>query len=455
MLKDTIITISTPAGFGGLGVIRLSGKDSLRIARALFRPKRKRKNFPPRYAVLGDLYDKAIGERFEEALLTYFPAQQSYTTEDVVELSCHGSPVLLAEIIRIGTALGARLALPGEFTLRAYLGGRIDIIQAEAVNDLIRAASIKQAKISYRQLEGSLSGRINTLRQQLVLILTQLEAAIEFPDEALRYSPKRIAGAIKKAHQSVALLVDSYDIGKSLAEGLSLAIIGRTNVGKSTLFNSLLEQERAIVTPYPGTTRDYLSEKFKIHDSIFSLLDTAGLDDTSHPIEQEGIRRSRKLADVADGILLLLDSSRPANADDLSLIKKFKERKIILLFNKIDLPLKMDVDRLVKLAGGAPHLQISALKGENITCLKDVIHKLFVPDKQAAEEVVLHVRQKLLLEDIQRALAGALQVLEAGYPDEICAEEVRKTLPLIGQLTGEIRTDEILNNIFSRFCIGK
>lgn len=253
----------------------------------------------------------------------------------------------------------------------------------------------------------------------------------------------------------VSRLVNSYDIGKSLAEGLSLAITGRTNVGKSTLFNSLLAQERAIVTPYPGTTRDYLCEKFKIKDAVFSLFDMAGLDDTAHPIEKEGIKRGRKLADSADGILLLLDSSRPSGLDDLALINKYKNRKIILLFNKIDLPPKVDIAQLVKSAGNAPYLKISALRGDNIARLRNKIHKIFIPEKQAAEEVILHLRQKLLLENIQEALNSALQVLQEGYPEELCVEEIRKTLPFIGQLTGEIKTDEILNNIFSRFCIGK
>ncbi len=455
MFEDTIIAVATPLGFGGLGVVRLSGKQALSIAKIIFQPKNKKKIFPPRKAILGNLYNSEHKEIFEEAYLTFFPAPKSYTTEDVIELSCHGSPVILEEIVRQGIKTGARHARPGEFTLRAFLGGRIDMLQAEAVNDLIHASSLKQAKISFNQMEGTLSRKIIKLRSQIVQILSQTEARIEFPDENLKISKNKIANTIEKAEQTIGELVKSYDLGKILADGITLAITGRSNVGKSTLFNTLLEQERAIVTPHPGTTRDYLRENFKIKDSIFNLVDMAGLDNTSHPAEKEGIYRGEKIAASADGILLVLDSSQKASPEDYKLIRKYRNQKIILLHNKCDLPLKMDIKKTTKLGSGMPHLEISALNRTNIEKLKERIHSLFGRNDIKGNEIILHLRQKLLLEDIQAALLEALRVIKEGFPEEIIVEEIRKIQPLIGQMTGEIGADEILDNIFSHFCIGK
>jgi tRNA modification GTPase len=455
MFEDTIIAVSTPLGFGGLGVVRLSGKQSLSIAKIIFKPKNKKNTFPPRKTILGNLYDIKHNEIFEEAYLTFFPAPKSYTTEDVIEFSCHGSPVILEEVVRQGIKAGARHASPGEFTLRAFLGGRIDILQAEAINDLIHASSLKQVKISYNQMEGALSRKIIKLRSQIVQILSQTEASIEFPDEGFKISKNTIANTIEKAEQTIDKLVKSYDLGKTLAEGVTLAITGRSNVGKSTLFNTLLEQERAIVTPHPGTTRDYLRENLKIKDSIFNLVDMAGLYNSSHPAEKEGINRGEKIAASADGILLVLDSSQKASPEDYRLIRKYRNQKIILLHNKCDLPSKMDIKKTIKLGSGMPHLEISALNRTNIEKLKEQIHSLFVHNDIKGKEIILHLRQKLLLEDIQTALLEALCALKEGFPEEIIVEEIRKIQPLIGQMTGEIGVDEILDNIFSRFCIGK
>jgi tRNA modification GTPase len=455
MFEDTIIAVSTPLGFGGLGVVRLSGKQSLSIAKIIFKPKNKKNTFPPRKTILGNLYDIKHNEIFEEAYLTFFPAPKSYTTEDVIEFSCHGSPVILEEVVRQGIKAGARHANPGEFTLRAFLGGRIDILQAEAINDLIHASSLKQVKISYNQMEGALSRKIIKLRSQIVQILSQTEASIEFPDEGFKISKNTIANTIEKAEQTIDKLVKSYDLGKTLAEGVTLAITGRSNVGKSTLFNTLLEQERAIVTPHPGTTRDYLRENLKIKDSIFNLVDMAGLYNSSHPAEKEGINRGEKIAASADGILLVLDSSQKASPEDYRLIRKYRNQKIILLHNKCDLPSKMDIKKTIKLGSGMPHLEISALNRTNIEKLKEQIHSLFVHNDIKGNEIILHLRQKLLLEDIQTALLEALCALKEGFPEEIIVEEIRKIQPLIGQMTGEIGVDEILDNIFSRFCIGK
>jgi len=455
MVEDTIIAISTPIGYSGLGVVRLSGKRSLPIAKKIFKPNKNKGKIPPRSPVLGNLYDFEHKEFFEEAYLTFFPEPNTYTREDIVEISCHGSPVILEEVVRLGVKSGARHANPGEFTLRAYLNGRIDIIQAEAINDIIKASSLKQAKISFKQLDGILSKKILSLRNQIVHLLSQIEASIEFPDERLRISRNKIVKTMKNVSHTVKRLIESYNLGKTLTEGLILAIIGRANVGKSTLFNSLLKKDRAIVTPYPGTTRDYLREKMKIKDSIFTLIDMAGIENTVHPVEKEGIRRGKKLAYDADGILLLLDASQKESHEDYKLIEKFRKKKTIFLFNKNDLPQKMNIEKIRKTERNFPSLKISALKGTNLEKLKLMIHELFVPTQEQDEGIILHLRQKLLLEDILACLVEGKHLIREGYPEEICAEEIRKIIPLIGQLTGDIRVDEIIENIFSRFCIGK
>lgn len=455
MLDDTIIAISTPVGLGGLGIVRLSGKKSLATAKKIFKPKKRGTKIIPRHPVLGNMYNPEQKDYFEEAFLTYFPKPYTYTREEMVEISCHGSPVILEQIVRLGIKEGARHADPGEFTLRAYLGGRIDILQAEAVNDIIHAASYKQAKISFKQLEGSLSKQVSALRSQIIHLLSQIEARIEFPEDGLRTSTKRMLKTLENVVHSVNRLVESYNLGRTLSEGITLAITGRANVGKSTLFNSLLEKDRAIVTPHPGTTRDFLRENISIKDSIFTLIDMAGLGSPVHPVEKEGIKRGKKLASQAEGILLLLDASHKETPEDFKLIKRFQDKRVLLLFNKIDLPQKMNTERVKKRIEHTPTLEISALKGTSLKNLKEKIHTLFVPDLAQDEEIILHLRQKLVLEEILDSLIEGQSLLKQGYPEEIYAEEIRKAIPLIGQLTGEIHADDIINDIFSRFCVGK
>lgn len=455
MFEDTIIAVSTAPGYGGLGIVRLSGNQALRIAQTIFIPKKASTVISPRQPLLGYLHNDKNKERFESAYLTFFPAPHSYTKEDVVEISCHGSPVILEEVVRLGIKAGARHARSGEFTLRAYLHGRIDILQAEAINDLIMAPSLARARISFRQMEGSLSKKIRTLRKTLIHLLSQIEASIEFPDDGLKLSRRHIQQTMSSTIQTIRELTKSYDFGKALSEGTTLAISGRTNVGKSTLFNALLDRERAIVSPYPGTTRDYLSEQIKIKDSLFSLVDMAGMGTAVNPIEKAGIRKSQQLARNADGILLLLDASQKETKEDLALIKKFEKQKTILLLNKIDLPRKMDVNAIKTLWPKRPVLSISALKRTNFKTLEKTIADFFVPDPKRSEDVVLHLRQKLLLQTVENALQTALRLLQDGHPEEVFGEEIRRSLPALGELTGDIRTEDVMTDIFSRFCVGK
>jgi tRNA modification GTPase len=456
MLEDTIIAISTPPGFGGLGIVRISGKRALAVAGRVFRQKGiSGRPFPVRRAVFGTVPDPDGKGALDEAFLTYFKAPRSYTREDIVELSCHGSPAVLDSILRLGVKAGARLAGPGEFTLRAYMNGRLDMLQAEAVDDLIRSVSLTQARVSSGQLGGALSRRILRLRGKLISLMSHIEAGLEFPEDRLRTGTARNRSALDALAAEVERLVASYEVGRALGEGVTLAITGRPNVGKSTLFNALLEEDRAIVTRFPGTTRDFLREKLVIDEIVFHLVDMAGMGRPSHPVEKTGIARGRKIAREADGLLIVLDASRKENPEDERLIRNYRSKKMVIVVNKIDLPLKIDRRRLLKLAGGRPVVDISALKGINIDSLRREVRRIFAPRIAKNEDVILHARQKDLLRGIHGALLEAGKLLAGGRSEELAAEELRGALPLVGELTGEIRIDEVIADIFGRFCVGK
>jgi len=454
--SETIIAVSTPPGYGGIGVVRISGPKALAVAARVFRPSEKTsKTFPARRPLFGRLFDPEKREDLDEAVLTYFPAPRSYTREDVVEISCHGSPVILEEAVRLGAKHGAREAHPGEFTLRAYLSGRIDLLQAEAVDDLIRAATLTQARISSRQLAGSLSARVGRLRENLVGLLASLEAGIEFPDEALGVSRESTAAALHAVRTEVEELVTSYEVGRALGQGLTVAIVGRPNVGKSTLFNALLGEERAIVTPFPGTTRDFIREKMVVRNAVINLVDMAGLGRPSHPVEKKGVEKGRRIAREADGLLVVFDGSRALGQADLRLLEDYPEKKAILILNKADLKPLAAEGGLKALRPRRPVVRVSALYHTNLDGLRDAVVRTFVPAAGNREEIILHARQKQVLTEILDYLRRAAESLEAGQPEEVCAEEVKTALKLFGRLTGDVRAEEVIEDIFRRFCVGK
>ncbi len=453
---DTIAAISTPPGAGGIGIIRLSGPRARSIAAKIFVPQTgKRFAFPERRAVLGTIRDPGTREVLDEGFLLFFRAPKSYTRQDVVEISLHGSPAVLDEAIRLAVRAGARLAHSGEFTLRAYWNGRIDILQAEAVDDLVRSVSLTQARMASRQLRGSLTGTIRNLRAEFIEVMADLEASIEFPDEKLDLSDGAVRGRLESIALRLERLVQSYDAGKALSEGLTLAIVGRANVGKSTLFNALLGETRAIVTPDAGTTRDYLCEKLRIGETVFKLVDMAGLGRPGTAVEKEGIRRGREQAAEADGILFLFDRSRPETAGDAALLHLCGQKKAILVFNKNDRPRKIRAGRLRRLAPDSPALDISALTGAGLAALRQLVHDVFAAPNPEAGDVILHLRQKTVLQEIALCVRAGLESLDRGSSTEFVAEELRLALPAVGRLLGEIRSDEVIENIFSRFCVGK
>jgi tRNA modification GTPase len=456
VLEDTIIAVATPPGFGGLGIVRISGKKALAVAGRIFEPKgRSRKPFPVRRPIFGAVRDPEGGAALDEAFLTYFKAPRSYTREDVVELSVHGSPAVLEGILKTGTKAGARLALAGEFTLRAHLNGRLDMLQAEAVDDLIRSVSLTQARISSRQLGGSLSRRLVRLRSKLISLLSRVEAGLEFPEDKLRTSAAADKKALDGLIGEVGRLVASYETGRALAEGITLAIVGRTNVGKSTLFNALLEEERAIVTPFPGTTRDFLREKLLLDGVVFHIVDMAGLGRPSHPVEKTGIARGQRIARESDGLLIVIDASSPDNEEDRELVRKYLGKKSLIVLNKADLPRRVTNRRIRDLAGASPVIEVSALKNRNIDKLRSEISAQFGPGPGRAEEIILHARQKDRLQTMVESLRRAAALLRNGNSEEIYAEEIRTALQVVGELTGEVRIEEVLDDVFGRFCVGK
>lgn len=454
-LQETIIAVSTPPGPGGLGIVRLSGRNSLAVANKIFEPGKKCASLPAKTAVLGHVLDRGSGQVLDEAFLIYFPGPRSYTREDIVEISCHGSPAVLEEAVRLGVRAGARLAQPGEFTLRAYVHGRIDILQAEAVQSLINSVSLDQARIAFGQVQGELTHSIVRLRSLIIGLMARLEARIEFSEDGQPVHDQEIREILQSAQEQVRDLIDSYEINRIMRDGIRVVIAGRPNVGKSTLFNALLGKDRAIVTPYAGTTRDFIAETVQFQGKSFNLIDMAGLGQPRDSIEEESVRRGKALADEAEGVLHLLDASQNVAEEDLELAAKFSSKRSIVIFNKADLPIKIDKERVLTRTPRAEHLEVSALKGLNLDKLKDLMAKVFAPPQKIPETILLHLRQKLLLEEIGLDLKAATAKLMENYSEEIVAEEVIKTFALIGQLTGEITSDMVLETVFSNFCIGK
>jgi len=454
-LDDTIIAVSTPPGQGGLGLIRISGHEALAIARGIFQPKKLSPAEHPGQMCFGYLVDREKGERLDCGYACYFRPEVSYTREEVVEISLHGSPVILNEAIRLGIKEGARLARPGEFTLRAYLRGRLDIVQAEAINDLIRAVSLQQAKVSFRQAEGSLSRKIQAVREQIVGLLVNIEASLEFPEDELGLTQKEIESCLENLISNLKNIIWSYEQNRARLEGLTIALVGRTNAGKSTLFNALLEEERAIVTPYPGTTRDYIRENLLLDGILLKLVDTAGFGQADNAAEEAGISRSEDIAARADGLLIILDSSRSESEEDFYLLQGFQGKKRIIVFNKSDLDKVINWQLIIEKNKEIPWIEVSALTGENIEQLKRLMLTTFSPAESGQEEIILHERQKILIEQMAGQLEEARNRLEAGYGLEIIAEEIKAVLPAIGEFTGEIKSSEVINEIFGRFCLGK
>jgi tRNA modification GTPase len=439
-IHDTIVAISTPPGRSGIGVVRLSGSNARRIAEGIlrFRPGHE---WTPWTLTLAELVD------VDQVVVAYFAAPRSYTAEDLVEISCHGSPVVLRFCVERACAAGARLAEPGEFTLRAYLHGRIDLPQAEAVRDLIEATTLYQARVAAQQVEGSVSKRIRPVKEQLVELIALLEAGIDFAEDDISVAPlAEILRRLDPIEQALRALASTFDYGKLVHSGITLAIVGRPNVGKSSLFNRLLKQERAIVTDLPGTTRDLVSEVAAINGIPVKFMDTAGIRSGQDLVETLGIERSYQAMADADVTLVVVDLAAPSHPDDLALVERAKKQgRWILVGNKADLP------RVASLQGD--FVAVSALTGDGIGLLRDQIAPMAAREQDGG--FITSIRHEQLLGESREALAQARTAAEVGIPHEMLLLDLYAALRPLDGITGATTADDILNRIFSTFCIGK
>jgi tRNA modification GTPase len=444
-IQDTIVAISTPPGRSGVGVVRLSGSDARRISESVlrFRPGHE---WAAWTVSLADLIDDSSAS-VDQVVVAYFAAPRSYTAEDVVEISCHGSPVILRFCVERACAAGARLAEPGEFTLRAYLNGRIDLPQAEAVRDLIEATTLYQARVAAQQVEGSVSKRIRPVKEQLVELIALLEAGIDFAEDDISVAPvEEILRRLDPIEQALATLASTFEYGKLVHSGITLAIVGRPNVGKSSLFNRLLEQDRAIVTDIPGTTRDLVSEVAAIQGIPVRFVDTAGIRSGQDLVETLGIERSYQAMADADVTLVVLDLAAPVEADDLALMERAKgQGRWILVGNKADLPRAAQPE--------ADFVAVSALTGEGIGLLREQIAPLASREQDSG--FITSIRHVQLLHESREALAQARKAAEFGIPHEMLLLDLYAALGPLDAITGATTADDILNRIFSSFCIGK
>ncbi len=460
-MSDTIVALATPTGRSGIGVVRLSGPASLGIAARMTGGEAA--GLSPRYAHLRKLVDPASGEAIDEAIVTYFKAPHSFTGEDVVEISCHGSPVLLRQVIDICLALDARMADAGEFSLRALANGRMDLAEVEAIRDLIDAQTTAAARQAVRQMGGEFSKQLTPLKDELLNVIVLLESALEFVEDDL---PEVQAEGVKTKLAGIAAeiekLADTFSAGRLIRDGLRVALVGRPNVGKSSLFNALLGSDRAIVTEIAGTTRDQLHERFTIGDIPISLIDTAGLRETSDTVESIGVERSRATMADADIVVVMLDASETITQEDLDIIESVKDLNFIVAINKIDKTPSADIDKLIagahsKLAFLRPKVTpLSAKTGEGLDDLRDAIVRPFSPeDVSTSGFLVTDARHHDLLVRSRSEIEQSLGQLNEKMSEEIVLIGLHNALKYLGQITGETTTEDMLTRIFSTFCIGK
>jgi len=448
-LHDTIAAVSTPPGRGGIGVVRISGTSARSIADRLLR-------FPHGYswqpwtAALAELTGEGDGGAVDHVVVTYFAAPRSYTAEDLVEISCHGAPVVLRYALERACALGARLAEPGEYTLRAYLNGRIDLPRAEAVRDLIEATTLYQARIAAQQVEGSVSRRLKPVKEQLLELIALLEAGIDFAEDDIDVAPAdEILRRIEPVLTAVRELIASFAYGKLVHEGFTLAIVGRPNVGKSSLFNRLLEQDRAIVTNLPGTTRDLVSETASLEGIPVRFVDTAGIRTGGDVVEKLGIERSHQAMADADLTLVVVDLSVRLDPQDSALIEKARSQgKVVVAGNKCDLHKGSEMDDA---------LPVSALTGAGVPELRRRLLEAIAPQGRLEQEggFITSLRHEQLLRESSQALEHTQTAVTLGLPHEMLLLDLYAALRPIDAITGATTADDILNRIFSTFCIGK
>jgi len=478
MSEDTVAAIATPIGQAGIGVIRVSGDAALAVADRIFRPKpgrdrqaptameertpgtKRPSDFASHTVHFGVAVDPATGEPLDEVLLTVFRAPHSYTGEDTVELSCHGGPAILRKILNAALDAGAHPPEAGEFTKRAFLNGRLDLAQAEAVNDLIRAQTDEACRVALLQLEGSLSKKVREAASTLAGILARVEASIDFPDDVEEPLPEDTRASVSLLIEELNALLATADRGRVYREGARVAIAGRPNVGKSSLLNALLRQSRAIVTPIPGATRDTIEETVNLKGVPVVAIDTAGLRETPDEVESLGVRRAEETIERAHIVILALDAQAGLTEEDLTLHARMAGKRVLAVLNKADLLSEDEIGRVLDDAAkrlGASPTVVSALTGAGIEALEDRMAEMILggPALTVESAMVTNVRHKRAIESALAGLSHALQTLDAGRPVDLLSVDLMAARNSLGEITGETATEDLIDDIFSEFCIGK
>lgn len=455
---DTIAAISTPPGEGGISIVRVSGNTALDVAEKIFKGKDLHtvKSHTINY---GHIVNPKTKHTVDEVMVSVMLAPKTYTCEDVVEINCHGGIVPTNDILQLLLSNGARMAKPGEFTERAFLNGRVDLSQAEAVMDLIRAKTDRSMKVALNQLDGDLSHLIKNLRQDILDVLAQVEVNIDYPeyDDVETMTSKLLREKAVEVKAQIKQLLQTAQEGKILRDGLATAIVGHPNVGKSSLLNRMLHEDKAIVTDVAGTTRDVLEEYVNVRGVPLKLVDTAGIRETNDKVEKIGVERSRKAIKTADLVLLVLDSSNPLSDEDRQLIKVTDEAKRIIILNKTDLPMQLDTDELFNLVPEDQVIRTSATEGVGLDDLKEKISKLFFGGIESNQNsvIVTNTRHIGLLNQAEEALDSVLQGLKDGMPVDLVQIDMTRCWEFLGEITGDSYQDELLDQLFSQFCLGK
>lgn len=457
-MEDTIAAVATAYGEGGIGIIRISGEEALPILQGIFEFHGDTDTFTSRRMTYGKIIDKEKNQIIDEVLAVYMKGPKTYTAEDVVEINCHGSMVSLRKTLALVLRKGARLAEPGEFTKRAFLNGRLDLSQAEAVIDMIRAKTDKSFDVAVSQLEGRLSLKVEEIRQKLLDLLVDITVNIDYPDEEIEeMTYEKLEESIVETQDMIEKLLATSSTGRMIREGIKIAIVGKPNVGKSSLMNGLLKETRAIVTDIPGTTRDTIEEVLSIRNIPVYLVDTAGIRETSDKVEKMGIEKSKEAFNQADFILFLLDGSRPLEEEDLQIMELLKERKSLVLINKRDLGEAISIEEIAAKLPASQVIEASLLKGQGITEIEDAVEDLVYGGEIVQKEsmMVNNVRHIELLQQAVKSLTDALHMSERREALDFIEVDVKNAYERLGEIIGETVSDDIINEVFARFCLGK
>lgn len=456
---DTITSISTPMGEGAIGIVRLSGPQAVEIGDKLYKGKKPLAEVDSHTINYGHIIDPETNETVEEVMISVLRAPKTFTREDIIEINCHGGILTINRILELTMTHGARMAEPGEYTKRAFLNGRIDLSQAEAVMDFIRSKTDRASKVAMNQIEGRLSDLIKRQRQSILEILAQVEVNIDYPeyDDVEDATTEFLLQQSKNIKQEINQLLETGAQGKIMREGLSTVIVGRPNVGKSSMLNNLIQDNKAIVTEVAGTTRDVLEEYVNVRGVPLRLVDTAGIRDTEDIVEKIGVERSRKALSQADLILFVLNNNEALTEDDQTLYDVIKNEDVIVIINKTDLETHLDINEVKEMIGDTPLIQTSMLKQEGIDELEIQIRDLFFGGDVQNQDMtyVSNSRHISLLKQARQSIQDAIDAAESGIPMDMVQIDLTRTWEILGEIIGESASDELIDQLFSQFCLGK